>query len=257
MTLSLMTCLTMFAASCSNFLNELFQLIRMYFIQRATFVYAILAVCIFCTYENELGCQAGSLVKSVYLLITCLGLYAFQLFIHASMTHTPFVNLPFAVVCCSQDPVLAKPVQFSPRVCGFCCKPIAQAVQRFSVLFIRTSTTNALCRYTLPSYYVGLGRALSCCIITVVTSFFVLARVPIVFPFCCCCSCLYKYECFTMFLLCAYLYKAHFCCLYKDLDRTETKEKHCSERAHSCDAWVSCENLRWHKKMIMQESTRL
>lgn len=35
-------------------------------------------------------------------------------------------------------------------------------------------------------------------------------------------------------------------------------KKHCSERVHFCDAWVSCRNLRQCEKgKIMQASTRL
>lgn len=117
----------------------------MYFIRRATFANAILVICIFCTCENDLGCHAGSLVKSVYPLITCLGLYAFQLFIHASMPHTPFVNLPFVVGCYSQGPALTNPVQFSPRKC------VVRAVSR----------SRRLCSVSV-CYLLGRPRQMRC-----------------------------------------------------------------------------------------------
>lgn len=62
-----------------------------------------------------------------------------------------------------------------------------------------------------------------------------------------------------MMLYCVRIYTKlcfHYVC--KDQKRTGEKKKHCSERAHFCDAWVSCRNLRQCEKgKIMQASTRL
>lgn len=60
------------------------------------------------------------------------------------------------------------------------------------------------------------------------------------------------------FIVYVFIQSSAFVMSIKTRSVRKKKKKHCSERVHFCDAWVSCRNLRQCEKgKIMQASTRL